>query len=290
MSNSIILWVRGKDNAGRALALIYEPGVYDIGSSGRSEFSQTHYPVDPKTIDIDPHNRRQPPVPLKTDSKVPALDVNQIVLATVSLGWPEGDAAILRVGGDIHILGTASKAEDALIICEEEERRDRRPYLISTTYVTSDQVEYEAEAERVRHQPNEALVVSWRGSPTSQENESYVIAHKGAYLFHAMDQGSSVEDVGLERPPGPGLWIMTGGQYWSSTSYESFYPDDWGMSGDYAPATFAEAAAAFGMSEDTIIAEIDEMYPYQFEGSVMDALHRPEGVVAAEASPAGGPA
>jgi hypothetical protein len=276
VSDKILFWVTGKDDAGRHMVRIYEPYEADPGMLQRTTFSAQAYAVEPGLIRFSPGDRHHPRSPYPAGATIPALRIGQVVSVSVCRGWPDSEETALRIGGDIQIIGEGLDKEAALKPCDALLGRSRS---WSFPFTHSEIIEWEAAAERVRSEPNQALIVTWRGSE-GRDGESHVIRHKGAYLFHASDNGSALEDLGLAETPGPGLWIMADGHYWSVTNPESDYPDDYGMHGDYAPATVAEAAAAFGLPEEEVLEAISDIYPFEFEGALLDAIHLPDGVTA----------
>jgi hypothetical protein len=66
---------------------------------------------------------------------------------------------------------------------------------------------------------------------------------------------------------------MHNAEYYSSLDWETGYVDDYGLEGDLKPFTLEEAAVYLNITPEDLLAELTEIYPYHFEGNLMDAIH-----------------
>lgn len=109
---------------------------------------------------------------------------------------------------------------------------------------------FEVSRAHARTEPDEALVLWYKG-PSDREREiSFVVLGRSGIIFHEID---TADDYFYGWDEQPGLWLVENLKYWSHRDYEGEY--DCGLEGDVRPATLADVER-FGYTMDSLDAEI----------------------------------
>lgn len=177
---------------------------------------------------------------------LPALSTGDVVACADAVGWPGQDLGIddVRLVGEPEILGNAATADDAVAVASSWiAERDAKHVWGAITLHDHETIAFEASAERANGQPDEALILAWG---TADKITTHVIAHKGSFMFFA--EGTCCEDIGLERPETPGLWMLTKAQVKIDIDWETQIADGWGLEGDLDQVSPEDAAVRFGFN------------------------------------------
>lgn len=111
----------------------------------------------------------------------------------------------------------------------------------------------EAENAETRTHPDEALVLWFQPEDAKPDDTAcHVLGHTG-YVFHVTD---SIEDQFYGNGVEPGVWIFRNAKFWSYESYEG--ERDWGIDGDWEPATLADLDR-FGYTAESLTVEIRDI-------------------------------
>jgi len=313
----LVLAIGRIDDLGRPLVRLVEQDQdnYSPGAKPSWRISDETFVIDPDPVYFDPEDRGTVRRPLssqeaerlfpvsasellkletipsssglprrKTISPVqplPHLHEGDLLLLKDSLGWPEDGKILIRFAAGVERIRSLRGNEQYL---QQEINRwytrakgegGAGPFL-SNEFV----LHFEADAERARHEPDEALVLSWTPEDDRRNRawgRSEVICHRGPYVFHGRDDGMDPSDVGLGPVPKPGLWLTRKMKFWESRDHESGHVEDYGMNCTWEAVTPAQAAEHFGITEDELMQRLEQAYPFQHDLPLLDAIHQAPG-------------
>jgi hypothetical protein len=211
----------------------------------------------------------------------PAMEIEpgDVLVADHAEGRFTDDGTCIRLVGDVRRIARGATREEALATAAAAPEMQRLPgRLFWDAPQGAGEVLREADEHRSHGQPDRALVLAWVSDGDRPQLETAVLSASGTYMWWALQDGRSCEDCSITRPREAGLWIMEGGDSWTSTDWETQIVDGWGFNfQDMRQVSPGEAALAFGMTEEGLLAEIAGVYPYDLpEGvAVMDAVGYP---------------
>ena len=218
-----------------------------------------------------PGDRHVVRTPSNTGLPLPMLCRGDTILADDCTGWPGKDACLsVMLGTDVRILGHAGTGEKAVALVrtavEADAGRTGSPYL--GFLADLGKLSYEVAARLAAGEPDDALVFAWLDESGNLATE--IVAHRGAYLFWATEDGHDCLSTGMADPDGPGLWLLRDGRSW--THHDEMNGEyDSGIDGKLEQTSIADACAHFAMDADAILAALDEAYPYHHGGDVLAA-------------------
>lgn len=267
---SIALLITGKDDQGRHLArLVYSDNARSL-RVGTEEL-----PIVPQIGRYLPEDRSMVKTPVVDDGlAMPVFEPGDVVLSD-GRGWPDGEGVSIYLIGQVTALGRAHTEDEAVALIQEQMASESRRGYIRQALDDFLDLNYEADAERAAAQPNEALILAWLSE--DGDIDTQILDGRGSFFFWNLENGRSCDDFGVMCPEGPGLWLLTKGEPWSSRDWESGMVDDYGLDGEIRAVEPVTAAEHFGLSVDDVMDLISDAYPYQYENVLTAILEKPGG-------------
>ena len=186
---------------------------------------------------------------------LPDLAEGDVLVAQACLGRPDDDGAAdadtVKLYG-AHIIGRGLTEECAVAEVEAALDPDNSRFISLRGEET---IWHEANAVRASREPNEALVVVWRGDALSSGLEAVRIGGTGGWFYHC--DSSDARENGIEIGDEPGVFFFSDGRPWSSGDgiWDEY---DSGINGTLEPATL-EHLARLGFTLDGLREEISDV-------------------------------